>query len=82
MDAHLAGANWFGADTYSIADIALFAYTHVAGEGGFDLVGFANVRHWLERVRDQPGHILLMQETSAEPVTDLDGRPVGTAPAP
>jgi glutathione S-transferase len=82
MDAHLAEASWFGADTYSIADIALYAYTHVAGEGGFDLVGFANVRHWLERVRDQPGHILLMQETSIEPVTDLNGIPVSVAPAP
>jgi glutathione S-transferase len=82
MDAHLAGASWFGGEAYSIADIALYAYTHVAGEGGFDLAPFAHVRQWLERVRNQPGHILLMQETSAEPVTDLDGLPVSTAPTP
>jgi glutathione S-transferase len=82
MDAHLAEASWFGGGAYSIADIALYAYTHVAGEGGFDLAGFANVRQWLERVRNQPGHILLMQETSAEPVTNLDGLPVNAAPAP
>ena len=81
MDAHLAAASWFGGAAYSIADIALYAYTHVADEGGFDLAGFANVQRWLERVRDQPGHILLMQETSAEPVVDLDGLPVSPAPA-
>jgi glutathione S-transferase len=82
MNAHLGAGNWFGADTYSIADIALYAYTHVADEGGFDLAPFANVRRWLERVHSQPGHILLMQETSAEPVMDLDGLPVRAAPAP
>jgi glutathione S-transferase len=81
MDAHLAEASWFGGGAYSIADIALYAYTHVAGEGGFDLAPFAHVRQWLERVRDQPGHILLMEETSAEPVTYLDGLPVSAAPA-
>jgi glutathione S-transferase len=81
MDAHLGAANWFGGEAYSIADIALYAYTHVAGEGGFDLGPFAHVRQWLGRVRNQPGHILLMQETSAEPVTDLDGLPVSAAPA-
>ena len=81
MNAHLGAANWFGAETYSIADIALYAYTHVADEGGFDLAPFANVRRWLERVRSQSGHILLMQETSAEPVMDLDGIPVSAAPA-
>jgi glutathione S-transferase len=81
MDAHLGAASWFGGGDCSIADIALYAYTHVADEGGFDLAGFANVRRWLARVRNQPGHILLMQETSAEPVVDLDGLPVSTAPS-
>jgi glutathione S-transferase len=81
MDAHLGAASWFGGGDYSIADIALYAYTHVADEGGFDLAGFANVRPWLERVRNQPGHILLMQETSAEPVVDLDGLSVSAAPS-
>jgi glutathione S-transferase len=82
MDAHLQEEGWFGSKACSIADIALYAYTHVADEGGFDLAPFANVRRWLDRVRGQPGHILLMQEASAEPVTDLDGRPVGPAPTP
>ena len=47
MDAHLAQHAWFGADSYSIADIALYAYTHVADEGGFDLAAFRHVRRWL-----------------------------------
>jgi glutathione S-transferase len=40
-----------------VADIALYAYTHVAHEGGFDLHEFPAVLAWLERVADQPGHI-------------------------
>jgi glutathione S-transferase len=82
MDAHLGRHDWFGGDRYSIADIALYAYTHVADEGGFDLAPFGNIRRWLGHVRSQPGHVLLTQETSAEPVVDLDGVPVSTAPAP
>ncbi|HXV57949.1 MAG TPA: glutathione S-transferase family protein [Gaiellaceae bacterium] len=42
---------------YSIADIALYAYTHVAHEGGFDLAGYPRIRAWLERVAAQPGHV-------------------------
>ena len=82
MDAHLGQQDWFGATDYSIADIALYAYTHVAPEGGFDLSPFGNIERWLERVRNQPGHILLQQETSAEPVVNLDGLPVGSPSAP
>ena len=82
MDVHLGANDWFGGEEYSIGDIALYAYTHVAGEGGFDLSRLVHVRRWLERVRAQPGHILLMQETSAAPVTGLDGLPVSAAPAP
>jgi glutathione S-transferase len=81
MDAHLTQSRWFGAGDYSIADIALYAYTHVADEGGFDLAAFANIARWLADVRHQPGHILLFQETSAEPVIELDGLPVSPAPA-
>ena len=55
MDGHLDGRSWFVGDTATIADIALFAYTHVADEGGFDLGPFANVGAWLDRVRAVPG---------------------------
>jgi len=57
MNAHLAGRSYFVGDRYTIADIALYAYTHVAQEGGFDLAPFPAVRAWLDRVRSQPGHV-------------------------
>jgi glutathione S-transferase len=57
MNAHLAGRSFFVGDRYTIADIALYAYTHVAHEGGFDMAPFPSVRAWLERVRSQPGHV-------------------------
>jgi glutathione S-transferase len=68
MEQHLAAHPWFGAAGYSIADIALYAYTHVADEGGFELAGYPAIRGWLSRVAAQPGHIAMLQETSVEPV--------------
>jgi glutathione S-transferase len=61
MEQHLAEREWFVARAYTIADIALYAYTHVAHEGGFDLAGYPGVRAWLERVRSQPRHIPITQ---------------------
>jgi glutathione S-transferase len=61
MEQHLAQREWFVARAYTIADIALYAYTHVAHEGGFDLAGYPGVRAWLERVRSQPRHIPITQ---------------------
>jgi glutathione S-transferase len=49
------------AEQYTIADIALYAYTHVADEGGFDLGRYPTVRAWLERGREQPRHVLITQ---------------------
>ena len=57
MERGLAGRDFFVGGRYSIADIALYAYTHVADEGGFDLAPYAAVRAWLERVRSQPRYI-------------------------
>jgi glutathione S-transferase len=57
MESHLATRSFFVGDAYSIADISLYAYTHVADEGGFDLAPYPAVRAWLARVREQPGHI-------------------------
>jgi glutathione S-transferase len=57
LEGHLAGAEYLVGERYSIADVALYAYTHVADEGGFDLAGLPAVRAWLERVRGQPGHV-------------------------
>jgi glutathione S-transferase len=61
MEGYLGDRDFFVADRYSIADIALYAYTHVAGEGGFELDLFPAVRAWLERVRAQPGHVPISQ---------------------
>jgi glutathione S-transferase len=57
MDQHLAARPFFVAARYTIADIALYAYTHVAHEGGHDLAPYANVRSWLDRVAAQPGYV-------------------------
>jgi glutathione S-transferase len=57
MEGHLASRSFFVGERYSIADVALYAYTHVAHEGGFDLGRFPHVRAWLERVARQPGHV-------------------------
>ena len=57
MDEHLDGRQFFVGDTLSIADIALFAYTHVAPDGGFDLKAYPNVMAWCEAVQLQPGHV-------------------------
>ncbi len=57
MDGHLAKADWFVGSAASLADIVLFAYTHVAHEAGFDLADYPYVRRWLERVPTIPGFI-------------------------
>ena len=57
MEAHLAGRDFFVGSRYSIADIGLYAYTHVADEGGFDLGRYDAIASWIDRVREQPGHV-------------------------
>jgi glutathione S-transferase len=57
LDRHLADREFLVVDRYTIADIALYAYTHVAPEGRFDLHPYEAVREWLARVAGQPGHI-------------------------
>ncbi len=57
MNRHLADRAYFVGESYSIADIALYAYTHVADEGGFCLRDFDHVRAWIDRVAGQSGHV-------------------------
>jgi glutathione S-transferase len=57
MEKHLTRYQFFVADRYTITDIALYAYTHVAHESDFDLTAFPALRAWLKRVAHQPGHI-------------------------
>jgi glutathione S-transferase len=59
MQKHLARRDWFAGSRYSVADIALYAYTHRAADGGFDLGAYPAVGAWLKRVASQPGHVPL-----------------------
>ncbi|MGI9375337.1 MAG: glutathione S-transferase family protein [Tsuneonella suprasediminis] len=59
MDAHLAGREWFVGDAPTLADIALYAYTHVAEAGGFRLADRAHVMAWLARVAALPGYVTM-----------------------
>jgi glutathione S-transferase len=57
MEGHLADRRFLVGERYSIADISLYAYTHVAEEGGYDLSRYPGVEAWLKRVAAQPGHV-------------------------
>ena len=57
MDEHLAGRAWLVGDVITLADIALYAYTHVAEDGGFRLADFPHVQAWLGRVTAVPGYV-------------------------
>ncbi|MET0691209.1 MAG: glutathione binding-like protein, partial [Candidatus Binatia bacterium] len=59
MEDHLVKTDFFVGD-YSIADIALFAYTHVSHEGGFPLDDFPRIQAWIERMKAQPGFVSMM----------------------
>ena len=63
MDRHLSGNEFFAAGRYTVADMALYAYTHIAHEGEFDLQPYEHINAWLKRVANQPGHV------------DMDWRP-------
>ncbi len=57
MESHLADRSFLVGERYTLADISLYAYTHVAHEGGFDLEPYPAIRAWLDRVAGQPGHV-------------------------
>jgi glutathione S-transferase len=59
MDDHLAGRDWFVASTLTVADICLFAYTHVAGDADFDLHKYRGVIDWIERVKGHPRYVAM-----------------------
>lgn len=59
MEKHLAGRQFLAGERYSIADIALYAYTHLAHDCGYDLAGFPAVRSWLQRVASQAHHVAM-----------------------
>ncbi len=59
METHLVDRLWFVGSRYSVADISLYAYTHVAHEGGFEMDRFPAINSWLARVSEQPGHVTI-----------------------
>ena len=59
MEKHLASRDFFVGGRYGLADIALYAYTHVAPEGDFELARYPRIRAWLARVAAQPGHVTI-----------------------
>ena len=61
MERHLTDRTWFVGDGPTAADLALFAYTHVAHEGGFDLDPFPRIRAWIDQVRAIPGFTPITQ---------------------
>ena len=71
LDAQLAARRWLVGDRFTIADLALFAYTHVAGEGGFDLARTPHVQRWISRVEAQPSFV---------PITEDFGVPASPMP--
>lgn len=61
MEQHLSEYSFFVGESYTIADIALFAYTHVAEEGGYELKDFPAILNWIDRIKAQPYHIPITQ---------------------
>ncbi|KEZ67562.1 glutathione S-transferase, partial [Pseudomonas amygdali pv. tabaci str. ATCC 11528] len=57
MEQQLDRTPFLVGENFSIADIALYAYTHVAHQGGFDLAPYTGIRRWLDRVKAQPGYV-------------------------
>lgn len=63
MDDHLDSRRWFVADQFSLADICLFAYTHVADEANFDLEAYPDIVRWMERIMTMDGYVEMDAQT-------------------
>jgi glutathione S-transferase len=72
MENHLQNRRYFAADRYTIADIALYAHTHLAHACDFDLTAFPAVRAWLNRVAEQPGHMRMDEQPAEAAQVHLD----------
>jgi glutathione S-transferase len=68
IEKHLETHEFFAARRYTIADIAMYGYTHVAHECGFDLTGYPSIRRWLSRVADQPDYVTMDWQREREVV--------------
>ncbi len=65
MDRHLDRREWLAGTRLSIADIALYAYTHVAGDAGFDLAAFPAINRWMKGIVALPGHVTMTEQAMA-----------------
>jgi glutathione S-transferase len=65
MDDHLDSRKWLAGDQFSLADICLFAYTHVADEANFDLEAYPDIIRWMERIMTMPGHVEMEEQAPA-----------------
>jgi len=72
LERYLGQRPFLVEDRYTVADIALFAYTHLAGDAGFDLGAFPAVEAWIGRVRRQPGHLAEVHPYSIDPYSSGD----------
>jgi glutathione S-transferase len=57
LEHRLSGADWLAGSAFTVADISLYAYTHMAGQGGYDLAAFPAIGRWISRVSALPGHV-------------------------
>jgi glutathione S-transferase len=71
MESHLSAHSYLACDRYTIADIALYAYTHVADQGGFHLENYPMIQSWLDRVASEPGHISMSAAAAEQGVALL-----------
>ena len=63
MERHLQSRSYLTGERYTVADISLYAYTHVAPEAGLPLDGYPSLRAWIQRIMDQPGHVSMLAGT-------------------
>ena len=66
MENHLRQHDFFAAGRYTIADIALYAYTHLAHQCDYNLTPFPAIRDWLDRVEAEPGHVAMLMPMPSE----------------
>ena len=62
MENHLRQHRYFAADRYTIADIALYAYTHLAHQCDYDLASFPAIGDWLDRIAEEPGFVAMFEQ--------------------
>lgn len=76
LEGHLAGTRFLLGDAYTVADVSLFAYAHVAGEAGIEMEPYPSVRAWVDRVRGTDGFMADLDPYPANARAGVGGRSV------